>query len=349
MKSSRLAFYILILAVITRVYFACHPNFISCQNRSEEGTQETNYYLQEESKKEDLFSRLRNFWLRKTYQFFPSPHSELLLGMTIGIDKLSDVPKFKQMLRETGTIHVVVVSGYNVSLVYEMVIKLLGSPYKTKNVVLGLGTTLFYALLSGFEPPVVRAWLMGSVVSVGKYYGRQFSTLRVLFFTGFLLLVINPSYLYSLSFQLSFLATLSLVLFESGISKKIEKLLRNDSMITEDLSATLAAQILIWPFLAYKFGKVSLISPLVNALILWTVPLATLWGGAFLFLSAVSDPLAKILSYLVFLPLDYFAFLVRIFSKVSWAYLPLKVNLLGLSIYYLAVFLIYFKRAKNAQ
>lgn len=346
MKLTHWLYIILIIGVIFRVYFNCRPDYLGCRSKQDD---EQGYYLKKKNEEQNIFAKLRNYWIEKTYRYFPSPHSELLLGMTVGVDRLSDIPRFKQMLRRTGTIHVVVVSGYNVSLVYNLVIKMLGSPYKTKNIILGLGTTLLYALLSGFEPPVVRAWLMGSVVSIGKYYGRQLNAIRVLFLTALTLMIINPIYLFSLSFQLSFLATLSLVLFESNLSEIIKKLLRRDSVISEDLSATLAAQTLIWPFLAYKFGQVSLVSPIINALILWTVPLATLWGGAFLLLTLINSFLAKLASYVIFLPLDFFAFLVRAFSKLSWANVDFQLSLGWLVFYYLAVAVVYFKKIKSAE
>jgi competence protein ComEC len=350
MQRTYLFYLLLFIAALIRIFFQCRPDLITCLP-GEEG-EEIHYYYQEDLPKEqenNIFNRLRNYWQEQTYQYFPSPHSELLLGMTVGIDNLREVPKFKEMLRETGTIHVVVVSGYNVSLVYNMVVKVLGSPYKSKNLILGIAATLFYALLSGFEPPVVRSWFMGSIVALGKYYGRKFNVIRVLLLTGLLLIIFNPQYLYSLSFQLSFLATLSLVLFESHISSRTKKLLKTDFVMLEDLNATMAAQILIWPYLSYKFGQVSLVSVLINTLILWTVPLATIWGGAFLLFSGLNDFLAMIFSQLVFLPLDFFVFMVRNFSKLPFATIEFQINIYALLLYYFLVGVIYYRKVVFAK
>ena len=349
MQKTYFVYFTLLLAAILRIYIHCRPDIISCQ--SADIYQEKGSYYADEIQQHSagsIFVRLRNYCQEKAYQYFPSPHSELLLGMTIGIDNLKEVPKFKKMLRDTGTIHVVVVSGYNVSLVYNMVVKLLGSPYRTRNLILGVFVTLFYALLSGFEPPVVRSWLMGSIVALGKFYGRKFNVLQVLLLTGLLLIIFNPDYLYSLSFQLSFLATLSLVLFEAPISARSKKLLKNDFVMSEDLNATVAAQILIWPYLSFKFGQVSLVSPLINALILWTVPLATVWGGLFLLVSNLGGLPTKIISQLVFLPLDFFVSLIRFFSGLEFASINFKLSLAALLTYYLIVFLIYKKKVKDA-
>jgi len=263
--------YILLLAaLLLRVNKVCEGDFLACQGVGEKGWKE----------RQEIFtksSKLNKFKAKTTYlarKNLPSPHSELLLGMTVGIDKLYEVPKFKKMLRDTGTIHVVVVSGYNVTLVYNTIVRFLGTPYKLRNMVLAIAGTLLFAVVSGFEPPVVRAWIMGSIIAFGKFYGRKIDAVNVLLFTGLILALINPEYIYNLSFQLSFLATLSLILFEAKISAAFKKLVNAQNVVIEDLSATLSAQMLIWPFLSYKFGQISLLSPMVNALILWTVSIS---------------------------------------------------------------------------
>lgn len=277
----------------------------------------------------------------------PSPHSELLLGMTVGIDRLYEVPKFKKMLRDTGTIHVVVVSGYNVTLVYNAVMRMLGSPYKSRNLSLAVISTLAFSVVSGFEPPVVRAWIMGSVIALGKYYGRKVPALSVLILTGLIMTVLDPGYLYSLSFQLSFLATLSLIMFEQNISSLLQRFFNREGVMLEDLAATLAAQVLIWPYLSFKFGQVSLMSPLVNALVLWTVPLATVLGSIYLILDALSGFLGAFLSFLVYLPLDFFVLLIEHFSKYDFLVPSYKMSLPLLVSYYFVLGIVSFKNRRE--
>jgi hypothetical protein len=111
----------------------------------------------------------------------------------------------------------------------------------------------------------------------------------------------------------------------------------------------MAAQILIWPYLSYKFGQVSLVSVLINTLILWTVPLATIWGGAFLLFSGLNDFLAMIFSQLVFLPLDFFVFMVRNFSKLPFATIEFQINIYALLLYYFLVGVIYYRKVVFAK
>ncbi len=340
MRKTFIIYAVLMMALFVRLYKVCEGDLSTCGGAGE--------VTGEKSRIAEIpfIKKFRANMVLISRKHLPSPHSELVLGMTVGIDKFYEVPKFKKMLRDTGTIHVVVVSGYNVTLVYSTIIRLLGTPYKSRNIIIALAGTLFFAVVSGFEPPVVRAWVMGSIIAVGKYYGRRISAMKVLLFTGLALILANPKYVYSLSFQLSFLATLSLIMFESGVSDKIKKIFKTKSIFVEDLSATVSAQILIWPFLSYKFGKISLISLVVNALVLWTVPLSTMMGAVFLALGSLSGVLGAFLSVLVYLPLDFFVVFVEFFSKFRIFMLDKEVSLVFLLLYYFFLGVMYLMRTR---
>jgi len=334
MRKTLVIYIALSLAILARLYNVCEKDLYTCGGAGEE--RESSGVIEV-----PFIRKFRSNMIKVSDAHLPSPHSELVLGMSIGIDRFYELPIFKRMLRDTGTIHVVVVSGYNVTLVYSTIIKLLGTPYKSRNIVIAIAGTLFFAVVAGFEPPVVRAWVMGSIIAAGKFYGRKIDAMKVLLFTGMLLILFNPKYVYSLSFQLSFLATLSLIMFESSVSSKIKKIFKGDNVFVDDLSATLSAQALIWPFLSYKFGQISLISPLVNALVLWTVPLATMIGAIFLILGSLSRVLGAVLGFLVYLPLDFFVHFVEYFSRFTKLVLDVEVSLSFLIVYYIFMIGIY--------
>lgn len=342
MRKSLTVYLLLLITLAVRLDSVCEGDFVTCGGAAEE--RDKSGLLQSK--------RLEEFRARMTAvarRHLPSPHSELVLGMTVGIDRLYELPKFKRMLRDTGTIHVVVVSGYNITLVYNAIMKMIGSPYKTRNIMIGLMGTLFFAVVSGFEPPVVRAWVMGSVISLSKFYGRKVNALKVLAVTGVILAVANPKYIYSLSFQLSFLATLSLIMFESGVSKKLMKIFKSKNIFVEDLSATISAQVLIWPYLSYKFGQVSLLSPLVNGLVLWTVPLTTMIGSVFLALGSLSAVLGAVLSWFVYLPSDFFVVMIEFFSNFEKSVINFEMSLKFLLLYYFFMGFLYVRSKKRVD
>lgn len=272
---------------------------------------------------------------KRILKVLPSPHSELLLGMTVGLNDLDMIPRFNDILISTGTIHVVVVSGYNISLVYSLIFKILGTRYKQINVAIGVSISLIYALISGFEPPVIRAWIMGSLLVLGKLYGRQTQVVYVLVVTGLVMLIINPALIASLSFQLSFLATLGLILFYDNIYQIIPKF----RYFTEDLAATLSAQLLVVPLISNAFGRISLISPLANMLVLWTVPIITIVG-----MVVIAIPY---LAFIVFPFIDIFVRVLSWLGEISNIQLAIKMTSFQLIIYYTFLALLYVKLYKN--
>jgi competence protein ComEC len=279
---------ILILLSATRVVNFCNTHDCSSNGIRGLTKEETSSLIQGKLKK------FRTNVIENTYTYLPSPHSELLLGMVLGIDNLDKVPKFEEALKTSGTVHVVVVSGFNISLIFGLVIGVIGTRYKLRNLLLAEFITLIYAVVAGFEPPVVRAFIMGSISSWGKYYGRLIDTIQILLFSGCVMILINPLYFFSLSFQLSFLATLSLLMFSDLVSKLMGKVLKgrwSENFFAADFSTSLAAQVLVWPFISFHFGRVSLLSPFINALILWSVPVATVLGIVLVILMYISPVL----------------------------------------------------------
>lgn len=261
----------------------------------------------------------------------PEPQSSLLLGMMVGI-KSGFPGEFYEALRATGTIHVVVVSGYNITVLINAVTKtLVFLPLKARFLVSFLLIFLFISLV-GFDPPVVRAAIMGSIALLGTVLGRQKDALRALLIAAALMLAINPEWVTSLSFQLSFLATLGLIIFNPLLDQLLPW---KKAPLREDLVTTLAAQILVWPLIAYKFGQVSILSPLVNTLILWTVPIATVLG----MITTIFAIFISSIGYLIMLPvsllLSYFIWVVRVFSSLNiGSYEILSFSWLALIFYY---------------
>ncbi len=254
--------------------------------------------------------------------------------MVIGADELGKIPKFKEALKNTGTIHVVVVSGFNVSLVFNLVMRFLGSKYKLKNLLVAQFFTFLYSIMTGFEPPVIRAWIMGSLVSWVKFYGRGVEGLRALLFTALFMILIWPYFLLNVSFQLSFLATLGLIVFGNGIVNFLKNIFKTKSFFLEDLGTTISAQIFVIPIVSFYFGRISILSFLVNPLILWTVPVATVLGTFYIFIIHVFGFMGKILSIFIYPFLTVFVHLVNFFSGFNFASVNFSVSIIPIVIYY---------------
>src|SRR3990167_3638365 len=160
------------------------------------------------------------------------------------------------------------------------------------------------------------------------------------------MIFVNPKVVSEIGFQLSFLATAGIILFQEKIYKFLKFLPRPFS---DDLATTLAAQSLVVPVIFYHFGSVSAISPVVNAAVLWTIPLATILGFFFLATSFIAPIMAAGIGWVIWGILSIFVFLVELFGKFSFAFLNFTPKeLLTVVIYYVAlgVVIIYLKNVK---
>lgn len=248
---------------------------------------------------------------RKIIENFPSPQSQLLSGVVLGVK--SNLEKdFKQSLINTGTLHVVVVSGYNIALVAGFGLSLSFLIGRKKASLLAGTLVTFYTLLVGISAPTLRATIMALLTIVAILFGRQVLAGYLLFLTAGLMILVSPENLFDVSFQLTFLATLGLIIFNTSFSKFLGRL---PNQLREPLATTLAAQVLVVPIIFYYFGNVPLLSPLINVLVLWTVPIITVAGFVYLFLLAINTFIASLLGYLLLVPLTFFVKVVLFFGQ----------------------------------
>ncbi|KKU12222.1 MAG: hypothetical protein A2126_03260 [Candidatus Woykebacteria bacterium GWB1_45_5] len=287
---------------------------------------------------ENLFN-LRERLKEKITAALPEPQAALLAGILLGAKEELPVD-FKESLRKTGTIHVVVVSGYNISVVAGFLIGLSRFIRRQYAIFLGLVGIAFYTFLVGADAPAVRAAIMGSAAFLATLAGRQRFPLYFLFLAAFVMLLVKPTIVEDVGFQLSFLATAGIIFFQEKILRFFKFV---PKAVSDNLATTLAAQSLVVPVIFYHFGSVSAISPLANAALLWIIPIATIFGFVFLAISLVIPFLATVLAWILWAFLTIFVFLVEGFAKVSFAYLSFSAgNFWPALLYYAALVAIIF-------
>ena len=241
----------------------------------------------------------------------PEPHSSLIAGITLG--SKSSIPiDFWESLKRSGTAHVVVASGMNVSLVAGFLISLfvLFLP-RGKAIPFTLVGIWIYVILCGFEAPIIRAAIMGSIAITAVSLGRLAYAFRSLLLTVCLMLIVNPDWISDLGFLLSFTATASLLIFESRLRRLISFV---PGIFREGLSTSLAAQIAVFPILYYTFGYFNPISPLINALILWTVPIITIIGMISGLIGIAVEPVGRVILFLSFPLTSWFILIIQRFD-----------------------------------
>ncbi|OGE17651.1 hypothetical protein A2769_04035 [Candidatus Daviesbacteria bacterium RIFCSPHIGHO2_01_FULL_37_27] len=266
--------------------------------------------------KTHLLKGLRDNLDSKIAEILPSPQAQLLSGIVLGQNK--ELPgQLRLALRDTSTLHIVVASGQNLSMVAGFFLFFSGLIKRKTALILSFLSIVFYTLLTGAEVPILRAAIMVSAGFLAQALGREKDSIWIVIGVGALMLLINPVWITSLSFQLSFLATLGVVGVSPMLMSKFAKI---PKFIRGDLSVSLAAQVLVLPVIAQNFHQISLVALPANLLVLWTIPFIMIGGAILLVLTFISPTLAVIMGFLLNIILTYFIYIVNFFAGFNWAW-----------------------------
>lgn len=254
-------------------------------------------------------------YVRALGTIIPEPEAGLAAGITVG-SKQALGGELLDVFRRVGLIHIVVLSGFNITVMIVFLLQLLRFvPRVPRFVAVGAIVSLF-TILVGADAPVVRAALMGLLGVLALSLRRQYALTRALLVVAVGMVAWNPFILLDdIAFQLSFVATLGLVYLAPPLIMRMQKL---PQWIAEILSATIAAQIAVLPLLIYYMGEVSVVAVLVNVLTLPLIPLAMLTSFIAGVLGMVSVTIALPFAYLTYALLHYVMFVVRIFDALPF-------------------------------
>jgi len=238
----------------------------------------------------------------------PSPESDLLMGILLGNDRgLPDT--LNDAYQVTGTAHIIAISGFNVALLAGLVTSLLSRALgKRRGTTWAVILLTFYCILVGAEAAVVRATIMGSLGMLGALLGRRNNGLNTLGITVLGMCLVNPNLPWDIGFQLSFMATLGLVLyaqpFETWLTEQLASRLKPELVerlavpLTQYLLFTLIAQVMVLPLLAFHFRRLSWLFLVANPLVLPVQPLVMVLGGVALLGGLLFPGLGRVLGYL---------------------------------------------------
>lgn len=223
-----------------------------------------------------LFSFKESF-LSNISEMIPEPHSALLGGLVVGA-KRSMPKELLEDFRKTSVIHMVVLSGYNVTIVADAIMRLLQFLPSAFGIGFGILGLALFAIMTGASATVVRAAIMAGLVLLARATGRIYQITTALFVAGFFMVLENPKILrFDYSFQLSFLATLALI-YAAPVFEKHFGFITKKFNVRGIAASTVSAQIFVLPLLLYKSGLLSVVGLPVNLLILPFIP-ATMFFG----------------------------------------------------------------------
>lgn len=179
----------------------------------------------------------------------------LLIGYTNDLDK-----DLVQAYSNTGVVHIIAISGMHLALIYVLLVWLFAKiPVVNKSkwlqLILILACLWMFSLLTGASPSVLRAAVMFSFIAVGKNIYKQASIYNSLAASAFVLLCYNPYYLWAVGFQLSYLAVLSIVIFQKPIYNCIYIKNKWLDKVWQLMAVSTAAQLLTFPVCIYYFHQ----------------------------------------------------------------------------------------------
>ncbi len=264
---------------------------------------------------------IKHFFESSLEQIIPKPEVDLLEGMLLG-ERGGFSQELLQLFVVVGLIHVVVLSGSNISIVSEGIFRLFGILPVRKGVVYLLGgiTIVLFALMVGGGAATVRAVIMGAIAILARYLHRSQDALRALLLAAAAMVAWNPLNVFDNGFVLSCLATLGLITIAPTIERMlywIPNLKHFD--LRSIVATTLAVELFILPALLYISGVLSFVSVPANALILPLVPPVMFLGFVAGVLGLLSPALAYVPALCATLLLKLVLWLVGLSAAVPFA------------------------------
>jgi competence protein ComEC len=254
---------------------------------------------------------------RTVGDILPEPESSFLMGLILG-DRDGIPDGMKQEFRDTGTSHILAVSGYNTAKVADAVFLALAVAAVRRRraaVVVVMSLAVFTAVAGG-EASVVRAVIMGSAGALSLIFGRRGNGAGALVLAAALMLFANPLVLkHDLGFQLSFAALLGLRWLAPPIERNL-KFLPEFLGVRRNLAETLSATAATAPICLAAFGSLPLVSPLANLLILPAIPWAMGIGALAALVGSIFEPAGAAAAWPAWLILRYVESVIVVLADV---------------------------------
>jgi competence protein ComEC len=236
----------------------------------------------------------------------PEPEAGLADGINIG-EKRSIGPALSADFQKVSLMQMVVLSGYNITVVANFAARLLAWTSRYVQFGAGIFVVIFFILISGGASSAVRAGIMAALAMYARISNRTFNALRALAVAAFLMTMWNPFTLaFDPGFQLSALAMLGLALFTPIFSAQLTWITERFAL-REIVASTAATQIAVLPMLLYQSGQLSILAIPANILTMCVVPLTMLAsciaavGG--MFFGTIATPVAflayALLAYII--------------------------------------------------
>lgn len=285
-------------------------------------------------------SQIRANLIEKINIFLPSPQSSLVAGILLGQDAIGG--SFLEDLRKTGLIHIVVVSGQNISILAGMALAILAPLIGRRKAIVVAGIlVVIYTLMVGAQPPVVRAAIMGILAFSALCFGRQVWSVWILGLTGLLMVLVDPTLPFSISFQLSMAATFGVIAVAPRLEEKFKRL---PNIVKSDLAVSLSAYLMTLPIIVYHFGQASLVAPVANLLVIWLVAPIMFLGMIMVAVGSILPIFGMIIGWILWVPTSFFVTVAQSFASLPFASFSLGKGIWQLAVGYMILLFLILKQ-----
>ncbi len=292
--------------------------------------------------------KIKDSFKENLSRILPEPQASLADGLILG-EKVTLPEDLVNNFNTVGVTHIIALSGFNITIIAESLRRLFDRLKVSRRYSFWLAVVMIvgFVVMTGASPSIVRAAIMGILLILARRTGRLYSIRNALVFAGLIMLYFNPKILrFDLSFQLSFMATLGLAYISPLLEKYLEWLPKKFDL-RGIAGATLGAQLAVLPLILYSFGRLSLIAPVANLLILPIIPLAMF----LVFCGGVSGFVwfwfGQIFGWVSWLFLSYQIKIAALLAKIPYAAISLKINWIWLVVLYLILWVAVIKIMKS--
>lgn len=283
---------------------------------------------------------LREAFTSSVRRYIVEPAASLGLGFVIG--QRSSLPnQLDDQLRAVGLTHMIVASGYNLTILVRFAKRTLERRSKYLTAVVSFVLMLGFIAVSGASPSMIRAGLVTGLSLLAWYYGRKFHPLLLIIYVMALTAMYDPMYLWAdIGWWLSFLAFAGVLMLAPLLGRWLASKRKQPGSVMQIAIETSAAQIMTLPLIMLIFGQLPLLSVIANILAAPFVPLAMLLT----FLAGLSGALLPGVAAAVALPaeiiLSYFIALVEFLAAPSWALIDIGLDGYSMVVLFVTIALI---------
>ncbi|GEM_PF-71854 len=250
----------------------------------------------------------------------PAPESIVEGGIIIG-ERYAFSEQLRQIFMDTGTIHIVTIGGYHVTLVAQWMMKIFSFLPKFAGTGMGIVSIFLYVIATGGAQTSIRAGIMATLALFASATGRMYASGRALILAAVVMILMNPFVLvYDVSFELSFMATIAIIFLSPQIERYFNWI--RWKWLREIVAITSSMYMFALPFVLYRIGNLSLVSLPANLAVVPLMPITMIAGFVTGFAGIVSPILAvipgQIATSFLYLQIAAVAFLAHIpFAAVA--------------------------------